>query len=163
MIDEPNLENRPAQSYAAISLHAPIPFGHLLPALWDELLDWLAGQGLAPAGAPFIRYLETDMTRPLCMEIGWPTPTLLAGSERVLTGWIPAGQYATLLYTGPYDNLVEVTAAFLAWAKTNHITWQTSEATGVERWAGRFEHYLTDPGQEPNPTKWQTELAFLTR
>jgi hypothetical protein len=29
-----------------------------------------------------------------------------------------------------------------------------------ERWGGRLEIYLTDPDQEPDMSKWQTQLAF---
>jgi GyrI-like small molecule binding domain len=28
------------------------------------------------------------------------------------------------------------------------------------RWGGRLETYLTDPGEEPDMSKWVTELAF---
>jgi hypothetical protein len=30
-------------------------------------------------------------------------------------------------------------------------------------WRGRAEHYLTDPSQEPDPAKFETDVAFLTR
>ena len=29
-----------------------------------------------------------------------------------------------------------------------------------ERWGGRLEIYLTDPAQEPDMSKWVTQLAF---
>jgi hypothetical protein len=28
-------------------------------------------------------------------------------------------------------------------------------------WRGRAEHYLTDPAQEPDPAKLETDVAFL--
>jgi hypothetical protein len=31
---------------------------------------------------------------------------------------------------------------------------------GGERWGGRLEIYLTDPSQEPDMSRWQTQLAF---
>jgi hypothetical protein len=30
-------------------------------------------------------------------------------------------------------------------------------------WRGRAEHYLTDPSQEPDPAKWETEVAYLVK
>ena len=45
------------------------------------------------------------------------------------------------------------------------IDWMTDH--GVQpvgaRWAWRFEIYVTDPRTEPRKTRWETELAFLTR
>ena len=35
-----------------------------------------------------------------------------------------------------------------------------TETPAGERWTSRLEWYLTDPAQEPDMTKWQTELAF---
>jgi hypothetical protein len=29
-----------------------------------------------------------------------------------------------------------------------------------ERWGGRVEFYLTNPAEQPDLTKWQTQLAF---
>jgi hypothetical protein len=39
--------------------------------------------------------------------------------------------------------------------------WQTPGAGKEEVWGGRVEFYITDPGEEPDPAKWETELAFL--
>jgi hypothetical protein len=29
-----------------------------------------------------------------------------------------------------------------------------------DRWGARLEFYLTDPAEEPDMSKWQTQLAF---
>ena len=29
--------------------------------------------------------------------------------------------------------------------------------------AGPAEHYLTDPSREPDPAKWEVDVAYLTR
>ena len=39
-------------------------------------------------------------------------------------------------------------------------TWDTSQGSA---WRSRAEHYLTDPSQEPDPAKWETDVAYLTR
>jgi hypothetical protein len=87
---------------------------------------------------------------------------MLSGNDRASAGLLPAGRYAVLLYTGLYDNLVSVTAGLLEWAEKNSIVWKTDVLDDVEWWAGRVEWYPTDPADEPDPGKWQTELAFLT-
>jgi len=162
MVNEPRLEYRAEQHYAAIRAQVPLPFGDVLPGLWGEVSAFLAGKGIAPSGAPFIRYLTTDMSKKLDIEVGFPVAGSVPGNERVLAGLLPAGRYAVLLYTGPYDALVEVTAGLLEWAKKNSIVWRTYLFDNVEWWAGRVEWYPTDPAAEPDPRKWQTELAFLT-
>jgi len=162
MINEPRLESRREQPYAAIRSQVPIPFGEVLPGLWGEVAGFLTAKGQAPSGPPFIRYLTTDMSKKLDIEVGFPVSTPVQGNERVSAGLLPAGRYVVLLYTGPYDQLVAVTAGLLEWAKANKVAWQTEIKDGVEWWSGRVEWYPTDPAAEPDPHKWQTELAFLT-
>jgi hypothetical protein len=67
------------------------------------------------------------------------------------------------MYTGPYKGkgLFKATVALLEWAQEIHIVWKTSLRDRLEWWEGRLEWYLTDPDQEPDSKKWQTELAFL--
>jgi effector-binding domain-containing protein len=163
MITKPKLEHRDKQHFAAIRTQVAIPFGKVLGPLWGEVFAWLGSQGIAPAGAPFIRYLTTDMDKKLDIEVGVPVANATSGNDRITAGVFPAGQYATLLYTGPYKGkgLFKATVALLEWAKENNLVWQTSTIDNVEWWGGRIEFYLTDPEKEPDPKKWQTELAFL--
>jgi len=30
-------------------------------------------------------------------------------------------------------------------------------------WGSRFEEYITDPAGEPDPSKWETDVAYLLR
>jgi effector-binding domain-containing protein len=108
-------------------------------------------------------YLTTDMSKKLDIEVGVPVANAVSGDDRITAGVFPAGQYATFLYTGPYKGkgLFKATVALLEWAKENNIVWQTSTLDHVEWWGGRIEFYLTDPEEEPDSKKWQTELAFL--
>ena len=41
-----------------------------------------------------------------------------------------------------------------------NLTWDVTQATDGERWAARLEIYETDPAEEPDMTKWTTQLAF---
>jgi hypothetical protein len=38
-------------------------------------------------------------------------------------------------------------------------SWDTSHGTA---WRGRVEHCLTNPATEPDPAKWEVDLAYLT-
>lgn len=162
MISKPQIVQRAEQPYAAIRVQVPIPFGSYLRPLWAEVSTWLAGQSSTQHGPPHIRYLTTDMSRKLDIEVGFHTPTLLTGNQRVFTGVFPAGAYAVAIYTGTVrgKGLMRATGEFLDWAKENAIPWQTRLVDGAEWWDARIENYLTDPDIEPDLKKWQTELAF---
>ena len=56
--------------------------------------------------------------------------------------------------------LAEATKALLDWAAGQGLSWDMTPAEGGERWGARLEIYLTDPGQEPDMSKWHTQLAF---
>jgi len=159
MITEPKLENRNAQRYLGIRTQAAVSeLPTVIPQLHQEVYTWLKQQGVAPAGVPFIRYYVIDMEAKLDIEIGVPVTSTLPGDSRVQARVLPAGRYATLLHTGNYVDLVSANAALLAWAEKNGIEWQMQG----EVWGARIEFYIKDPGNEPNPEKWETELAFLT-
>jgi effector-binding domain-containing protein len=99
----------------------------------------------------------------LVIKVGFTTPSVLPGDERVTTGELPAGTYAVMEYAGHYDGLVDAARYLLEWAEKNGVKWQkTDDPAGGEHWVSRIESYPTDPETEPNPDKWITELAFLT-
>jgi effector-binding domain-containing protein len=156
---QPQIQHRPAQSYAAIP---EVVTMQGLPSAVDqgfpELFGWLVSHSVALAGPPFIRYLRVDMDAELTIELAAPVHIEPPAGERVRPGTLPAGRYVTLLHIGPYDGLVDANAALQRWAQEQGIRWQIDDAS---IWGGRIERYLTDPSQEPDPSAWQTELAYL--
>jgi effector-binding domain-containing protein len=165
MITEPKIERRNKQYYVAIRMAVPIPFGkHLQPA-WNEVYDWLKKKNINPSGPAIIRYLTTDMSKKLDIDVGFTINNAVKGDDRITVDFLPAGRYATLLYTGPYkgNGIFRATVALLDWAKENKIAWSTSKKKGVEWWNGRTEFYFSDPATETDPKKFQTELAFLVK
>ena len=48
----------------------------------------------------------------------------------------------------------------LEWASHQGLAYDMSERAGAEHWASRLEIYFTDPSQEPDMDKWETQLAF---
>jgi effector-binding domain-containing protein len=165
MITQPKLETRAQQHYVAIRSSLAIPFGKYMPPLWDEVSQWLTARGITNPGPAMIRYLTTDMSKNLDMDIGFAVDKALTGDSRICADVLPDGQYATLLYTGPYKGkgIYNATVALLDWANENEVVWNTSNKNGVEWWNGRVEWYLTDPAKETNTKKYQTELAFLVK
>ena len=163
MLTQPNVEDRGEQPYAAINVRVSMDeVGAVVPPLIAEVFDWLARRGIDPAGPPFFRFLVIDMATKMEIDAGVPVAVPPTGDDRVRSGSLPAGRYATAIHTGPPAGLVDATAELLGWAQANGVTWQVSGSPAGEFWAARVEFYLTDPRDEPDMTKWQTELAFLT-
>lgn len=165
MISEPNIERRKKQNYAAIRMAVPIPFGKYLQPAWDEVYDWLKTRGVQPSGPALIRYLTTDMSKALDIDVGFTVAKAVKGDERITAGFLPPGRYATLLYTGPYrgKGIFKATVALLEWARENKVKWDTSKKKNTEWWNGRAEFYFSDPAVDKDPSKYQTELAFLVK
>ena len=160
MLSEPRIVERAAMPYVGIGATVTPPFGPVLDALFPELFGWVGARGLEWADAPIIRYHTTDMTNRMEIEVGVPIVGTATGDGRVRVGELPAGPYVVATHTGPYNGLMEATKALLKWAAQHGIEWAT---TDDGRWLGRVELYPTNPAEEPDQSKWVTELAFLTR
>ncbi len=78
----------------------------------------------------------------------------------LLAGVLPAGRYATLTHAGHPSELMAATKALLDWAAEQGLTWDVTPGADGDLWACRLENYLTDPSQEPDMSKWVTQLAF---
>ena len=160
MLSQPRIVTKPDQPFAAIRIsvdRADIP--SKAPPLIGQVAGWLGAKGVPPAGAPFFSYLAMPDDGPMVMEVGFPTGDKLTGDDRVRTGVIPAGRFASLVYTGPYDGLYDANVALGKWLATEGV------AHAMPRGAGEYdkallEIYYTDPMQEPDPQKWETEVAF---
>lgn len=171
MDPEVQIQRREAQSYAALPMQVTMEsLAGAVDQAFPELFGWLARHAIAPAAAPFIRYLVIDMAAGLQIEMGVPVATAIDGGSsdgdsgdggRIMPGVLPAGQYAVLRHTGPYDGLIASNAALQRWAEEHGITfdsWDTPEGTA---WRARAEHYLTNPAAEPDPSKWEVDVAYL--
>ena len=165
MITGPRIEQRKKLQYVARRLAVPIPFGKYLQPAWNEVYDWMNERGAKPSGPAIIRYLTTDMSKELDIDVGFLVDKAVKGNDRITTDVLPAGRYATLLYTGPYrgKGIYKATVALLEWARENKIKWDTSKKKGVEWWNGRAEFYFSDPAVDKDSSKYETELAFLIK
>jgi effector-binding domain-containing protein len=162
MITEPKIEHRNEQPYMGIRAQVAMQeLGKVLPPLLGEVYGWLASKSLKPAGAPLWRYRIIDMAAKLEIDVAVPVAATVTGDNRIVADILPAGRYATLIYTGPYEGLIQATGDLLAWAEKKGIVWDKQPAgPKSEAWRARVENYLTDPAKEPDPAKWETELAF---
>jgi effector-binding domain-containing protein len=160
MSSAPEIETRAEQPYVAV--RARVTMGEIaaFARRFGEVFGWLDGHGLAPAGPPFFKYNVIDMARELEMEAGVPIATVTDGDDQIVAGVLPAGRYATLTHVGHPSELMAATKALLDWAAEQGLTWDITPSEDGDRWACRLENYLTDPEQEPDMSKWVTQLAF---
>jgi effector-binding domain-containing protein len=160
MITEPKIEDRKAQPYMGIRTQAPLQeLPTVIPQLLGEVFAWLEKQGIEPAGPPFIRYHVINMKANMDLELGVPVATAVSGDNHVSGDILPAGRYAALVYTG-IENGIKGNAALLDWGAEKHLVWDTWEAENGDGFGARFESFLTDPANEPDQAKWETEVAI---
>lgn len=163
MIGEPKLGERSAQAYVAVRAQATMQeLDSVIPQSIGEVAAWLAQQGVAPAGAPFVRYLVIDMEAQLELEIGFPLASALPGNGRIRAGVLPAGRYASLVYTG-IDNGIAANAALLEWGAEQGLVWDRWNTENGDAFGARLESFITNPDEEPDRAKWETEVAILVK
>ncbi len=164
MVTDPKIDTRKEQPYAAVRTQVTMQElgSGIVPQLHDEVMSWLKQQGISPAGAPIIRYILIDMASKLDLEMAWPTERVLSGNNRITTGTLPAGKYASVLYTGPYEGpgLMDANRVLIEWARDKGIEWDGSTSDKGDVFTSRLETYITDPGKEPDASKWETEVAI---
>jgi effector-binding domain-containing protein len=157
----PVVAERPAQPYVAIRAQVTMQtMDDILPPLQPQVLAWLRERDIPATGPPFWKYNLIAMDRLLEVEVGVPVTAPADGDGRVLAGVLPAGRYATVRYTGHPDGLISVIASLREWARREGLTWDMTDTLGGEQWAARLEINETDPADEPDMTKWTTQLAF---
>jgi effector-binding domain-containing protein len=157
LIQPPRVVARPELAYVGIRLVTP--FRGMLSVrdqLMSELDAWLKSNGIEDAGSFFLRLHVIDMNGPMDLEVGVMTPGGHEdGDDRVRPGALPAGDYATLTYR---DHAIRANRALLEWVRENGLTLDRSDDAAGDRFACRYEAYLTDPRIEPRKTKWHVEL-----
>ena len=158
----PALNVRGEQPYVGIPIRVTLGEWGRANALFGEVFDWLVREGIAPAGAPFIRFrVLGDEDRAFDLEVGVPVAEPVAGDGRVVAGTVPGGAYATLIHQGHPDRLEEARAELRAWVREQGLALALEEGAEGEVWDGFFESFLTDPARESRPEKWSTEVAYL--
>lgn len=160
MFSTPTVEERGERPYVAIrtlATMAELPV--VMPQLHDEVFGWLARRGIAPAGAPFIRYHVIDMAGQLDIALGVPVARAVPGDGRVYADTLPPGRYAALVYTDVRQG-IPANGALLRWGAEQGLTWDAWSTPQGDAFGARLETFLTEPDDEPDPAKWETEVAI---
>ncbi|MDX2970852.1 GyrI-like domain-containing protein [Kribbella solani] len=156
MPSTPEIVRIEARPYVALRGKVTMDGIGAFAARLGEVVAWLAAREIAPNGAPFIKYDVVDMDAELVLETGFPVDDVHAGEGEIVTGVIPAGQYATLRHHGHPDGLLAANHDLQVWAAEQGLQW---DADG-DRWAARLEIYYSDPFEVPDLNEWETDLQF---
>ena len=157
---EPETRHRAAQPYVGISSWVTMATLGSVADRIPEIFGWLGARGMTPAGPPFFRYHVIDMSRQLLVEAGIPVVAAVGDAGDIHAGILPAGRFVVMTHLGAPDTLAGATAALLDWADAQGLSFDVTQTDEGERWGCRIESYLTDPAEQPDMTRWQTELAF---
>jgi effector-binding domain-containing protein len=120
-----------------------------LATMLPEVAGYLAEAGVDMAGPPFSRYHEID-AETIDLEAGIPTKTRVQGRGRVRATELPGGKAAVAWHFGPYHELPKTYARLEAWMKAQSL--RARDAF--------WEIYWTDPGIEPDPAHWRTQVLW---
>jgi effector-binding domain-containing protein len=153
----PKIVERAAQPYVAVREKVTIPFGPTIDRVMPEVVGWLQKHGVEQFGPAVFKYDFINMPD-LEMEFGFAPTKPIRGDGRVAAGVLPAGKYATVAYWGHYDDLMDVTALLIGWAKQKGIVWDAKETPQGDTFTSRFELYPNGPMDEPDPAKWETQI-----
>jgi effector-binding domain-containing protein len=156
----PTIVRRAAQPYVAIRRTVTMATFPEIADRMPEVFRWLGSRGMSPAGAPFFRFNVIDMERELEVEAGVPVAAPVQPEGDVLAATLPAGRYVTATHVGHPDTLVPATAEVLSWADDQGLRWDMTDTPVGQRWGCRLVVSLTNPAEEPDPTKWVSELVF---
>ena len=123
--------------------------GEVMGPLFGEVYGCIQQSGQEPAGMPFAIYhsMDGDMVD---FECGIPTVSPMESVGRAQAGGLPGGTVATVTHMGPYDALRQTWAALTEWMSSQ----------GLQPAGAPWEVYVTDPGGEPDQSKWRTDIFF---
>ena len=158
VIGEPKIDRRGEKSTMGIRTRVPMKgMSAAVTLLFKEMGNWIKRHDCKPCGPPFLRFHMIDMAGEMDIEVGFPFATLLPSEGRVCAGVLPAGRYASLIYSG---SGFAGNRALIEWAKANNLAWDRWDDARGDAFCCRYESYLTDPKIEPRKTKWDVEAAI---
>ncbi|MBA3972807.1 MAG: hypothetical protein C0504_01160 [Candidatus Solibacter sp.] len=120
--------------------------GEVLSRLFPELCARAAGLGLTPKGAPFTRYGATQADGSIEIE-ACLTVEGSGGSGGVA---LDACRAVMVSHFGDYSTLGDAHFALGEFVRRERL-----ETAGL-----CWEEYVTDPGAEPDPEKWETRVYW---
>ena len=118
---------------------------------FETTMRAIRAQRVVPVGPPFGAY-HGPPGETVDVEAGFPVASPVSDADGVTASSLPGGPAVEALHVGPYDTMTRTYAEIEAWM-AEHGTMATSFM---------WESYLTDPGDEPDPSTWRTLIVWPT-
>ena len=100
-IGKPKIDKRPKLTYMGIRTIAPFKgMSKVIDRISRELNAWVNENDIKPSGPPFLRFHVIDMRGFMDISFGVPVRKALPDDGDVKADVIPAGRYASLIYSG---------------------------------------------------------------
>lgn len=149
-----------SRSIASVCVRvAQSALGTVIPDTVGELRRYLRDLGIAHDSPSIVLYHDLeegadDGERPILdAEIGIPVDAPVPETECIHNSQVQGGDVAYLTHIGPYNQIPFAYGPLTAWIQEHG-----HEFSGPAR-----EVYLTNPVKEPDPAKYQTEIAWPIR
>lgn len=157
-IGKPKIDQRPKVTYMGIRTIAPFKgMSKEIGRISKELNAWVEEKDVKPSGPPFLRYHVIDMRGFMDISFCFPVRRALAEDGNVKADFIPAGRYASLIYSG---GGISGNRALIEWVRAQGLKFDRWDTAQGDNFRGRYETYLTDPKIEPRKSRWQIEVAI---
>lgn len=122
-----------------------------------ELNAWVAENKIKTTGPPFLRYHVIDMRGSMDISFCVPVRKALPDDGEIKAGVLPAGRYASLIYSG---GGISSNRALIEWVRAQGLDFDRWDTDQGDNFRGRYETYLTDPEVEPRKSRWKIEVAI---
>jgi effector-binding domain-containing protein len=157
-IGKPKIDKRSKQTYMGIRTIAPFKgMSKEITRIADQLNEWVDANKVKTSGPPFLRYHVIDMRGFMDISYCVPVKKVLPDDGEVKADFIPAGRYASLIYSG---GGISGNRALIEWVRAQGLDFDRWDTEQGDNFRGRYETYLTDPKIEPRKSRWQIEVAI---
>jgi AraC family transcriptional regulator len=144
------VERRDAQPAMVIRAASSIErigedLGRIFPAVFQHVTE----NGGEVTGPPFARYLSMDEGQ-IELEAGISVARHIAIRDDIEQSELPGGEMAVTWHVGPFETISSAYSTLEQWM----------EANGKSMAGAPWEVYWTDPGEEPDPANYRTEVVW---
>ena len=158
IIGKPKIDKRPKQTHMGIRIIAPFKgMFKEIGKIANDLNDWVAENKIKTAGRPFLRYHVIDMCGFMDISYCVPVRKALPEDGKIKADAIPAGRYASLIYSG---GGISGNRALIEWVRAQGMDFDRWDTKHGDNFRGRYETYHTDPKIQPLKSKWKIEVAI---
>lgn len=163
---EISTQERPTVHYVGIPVTARLSeFGapdgpnEMIPRIYQ----WLADHGIAPTSGPLYVYRHVaGPDEPVDLTVAVPVAEPVKPTDGLVLGSLPSGTYVVGRHVGEPDGIPASAAEVRDWAEAGGHRLDMLRDDSGALWTGHAEHFLTDPTEEPDASRWVTELLFKT-